>query len=204
MTPDEAAQKVEIGHFYRKGFRPKGVIHVGANDGYEIEFYLAMGCKPILAFEPLHSAVKELEKRFSGNPDVEFIPAALGDHFSIGSLKIAQGDGMGSTFLHEFSQQYSIIGEQDSPIFRFDEHLSSDNYNTLVLDVQGMELQVLEGFGRELPKLDFLNVECSRVPLFEGEPPAQTIIEYLAGKGFRQDSPILDHGDIRFIHERNL
>jgi len=41
MTFEEAQDRVKIGHFTRKGYKIRGVVHVGANDGFEIQFYLA-------------------------------------------------------------------------------------------------------------------------------------------------------------------
>lgn len=212
MTPEEAAQRVEIGHFARKGFKPTGVIHVGANNGYEIDFYLAMGCKPILAFEPLRSAFAILIDKFHLNPDVQIWNVALGEYSYIAKMFVAKGDGMGSTFLRELDLIENVtgwkdtfIGKQTATVERFDQlGIDIQPYNTLVVDVQGMELDTLKGFGSDLGKLDFLNIECSRVPLYEGGCAAQEVIDYLALFGFQQDSPIEDHNDIKFIHERNL
>ena len=45
----EALWRVKIGHFLKRGIPIRGVIHVGANDGYEIEWYIKLGIQHLLA-----------------------------------------------------------------------------------------------------------------------------------------------------------
>jgi len=102
---------------------------------------------------------------------VKIFICALGDRDDWKELAIAPGDGKGSTFLPEVTKSFNPEGTQPTLIRRFDTvWLDIGPCNTLVVDVQGMELQVLRGFGEKLAHFDFLNIECSRVPLYEGKP----------------------------------
>lgn len=200
MTFEEAQDRVKIGHFTRKGYKIRGVVHVGANDGFEIQFYLALGAELVIAFEPLDSAVSKLFQTYGSDQRVELYNCALGDHEEWKELTIAPGDGQGSTFLPEVTKSFTPEGTQSTLIRRFDTlGLDIAPCNTLVVDVQGMELQVLKGFGNKIHDFDFLNIECSRVPLYKGGAPAQEVIDYLDERGFHQDTPIQDHDDIMFI-----
>ena len=201
--PSEAIDKVAIGYFFRQGFRPRGVVHVGANDGYEIQFYLDLGVERVLAFEPLDSAFEILQRKFSSDTRVLLSPYALGDEPGTRTLRVARGDGMDSTFLAAVPGSDRFIGDfigfQQADIARFDSlGVNLLGYDTLVVDTQGMELHVLRGFGEQLSAFSFLNIECSRTPIYAGGHAAQEIIDYLDARGFQQETPIEDHNDILF------
>ena len=56
--------------------------------------------------------------------------------------------------------------------------------NTLVVDVQGMDYEVLQGMGDELGNFDVLMVEVSSEPVYEGQRLAHEVDELLRGRGF--------------------
>ena len=203
MTFEEAQDRVKISHFTRKGHKIRGVVHVGANDGYEIQFYLVLGAQRVIAFEPLANAMTAMFQKYGNDDRVELYNCALGERDGWCELAITPGDGQGSSFLPEVDPPtYQTVGVQMCAIHRFDS-LGIDIHpcNTLVVDVQGMELQTLHGFGDQLGKFDFLNIECSRVPIYQGGVPASEVIAFLSEHGFDQDSPIEDHDDIFFIRK---
>lgn len=200
MTFEEAQDRVKIGHFTRKGHKITGVVHVGANDGYEIQFYLLLGATKVIAFEPLLSAYERMWTHYNEDPRVEMLNCALGEREGFSDLHITEGDGQGSSILRELAGPYVISGKERVAVIRGDAFgLQHENVNTLVVDTQGMELQVLKGFGDHLKTFSFLNIECSRVPLYEGGVSAQEVIDYLSEQGFERDSPIYDHDDIMFL-----
>lgn len=205
---------VKISHFTRQGFSLRGVVHVGANDGYEIQFYLhpVIGCRHVLAIEPLAEACSVIREDWSQDPRVRIIQSALGNIPALLPLAITQGDGQGSSFLpeirpHNPSSPYEIVERRTVPVQRFDQlvdqiHLDLRLYDCLVIDVQGMELAVLEGMGQTLGPaghFDYLNIELSREPLYEGGVPAQQVVDWLRDRGFDQDSPIESHDDVMFV-----
>lgn len=213
MTREEA-ERVKVSHFTKQGFSLNGVVHVGANDGYEIPFYFGLDVHRVIAFEPLQSVIRKLDQQFGEDVRVEVYPFALSDVNGEMTIRIPhhlhdtpERDTKCATGLKMITERAIGIGwtptqwdEEEVAIRRFDSlNINLTGLDTLVIDVQGMEHQVLRGFGAELLKFSFLNIECSRVPVFEGESPASEIIEFLAGMGFDQDSPIEDHDDIMFI-----
>lgn len=213
---NEAKWRVKISHFTEKGHDIKGVVHVGAHNGYEVQWYLAMGIENILCFEPLVEVAqvfKETYKKEIEQGKVKLFDIALGDQDTYGYLDVAEGDGQGSTFLklnpgsEDKPYHHVVTGTQVSEIHKFasfmKDHPEIDlfNYDCLVIDAQGMELEVLKGMGHYLTFFHYLNIECSEKPIYKGEAPAYKIIEFLSRQGYKQDSPIEEHNDIMFIKD---
>lgn len=195
-----AEHHVKLSHFTRQGLEITGVVHVGTNDGYEIEHYLGLGASRVIGFEPLASAANLARERYAHDP-VWIFGHGLSDRAETLTLNIAAGDGQGSSFLPETSGP-EPVAHLSCKVVRFDSlTLSLAGINTLVVDVQGMEMQVLRGFGERLKEFTFLNVECSRKPLYHGEYAAQEVVDYLVSQGFEQDSPIEDHNDVMFVRK---
>ena len=211
-TFSEAAQRVKIGHFANIGGEITGVIHVGTNYGYEIKWYQQMGIEHIIGFEPLHSAQKQAQCIY---PDVPIHGIALGNQHKYRHLTVHAGNGQGSTLLHDISPDPNTI-ILDSVLvaeWRFDEFYAITRnglgqlvpyfpYNCLVIDVEGYEFPVLEGFGTYLDQIDFLNVELSRKPRYEGQAPAHEVSAWLNCRGFVQLTEICDHNDVLFARPR--
>lgn len=211
-TFSEGEDHVKISHFTRKGFHIEGVIHVGTNDWYELQWYQKMGIEHCLGFEPLYRCYFDYLNR-PREDGVLLYPFALGDKNRMASLNIANGDGQSSSFFdttsaykQEFPDQQTISSIW-AMILRFDDfmnhspHIQPEHYNCLVLDAEGLELEILRGMGKYLPMFDFLNIECSGEPTYIGGPTAQEVVHYLEERGFKQDSPIEPHNDIMFIRK---
>jgi FkbM family methyltransferase len=56
----------------------------------------------------------------------------------------------------------------------------------LKIDVQGFELNVLKGAAEALGHCGYVYVECSEVPLYEGQALREDVARFLRGHGFRQ------------------
>src|SRR5687768_15516634 len=138
----EAKWRVKIGHaFCELGYDIKGVVHVGANDGYEVQYYLAMGVEKVLCFEPLRSAIDAFRLQYNTNSCVRLIPHALGNVDGEVQLYIAPGDGKGSSTLPELptvaypSTTISIL--RFSTFLNLWRDVNLADYDCLVIDTQG-------------------------------------------------------------------
>lgn len=190
-----------------------GIIHVGAHRGEEVDSYLAWGLKPVLCFEP-----QQLNRPEWQGGDVRFVPLALGDRTGTMELRVPrhlhdsrQRDTQSASALPLIDWRACDIGwtpptdydiERVS-VFRFDEWanvtgLDVGVYDHLAIDVQGMELQVLRGFGVALNLMNEVIVECSEEPIYEGGASAGEVRDHLAGFGLRQVTAIPVHGDVLF------
>lgn len=215
-TFSDAEEHVKISHFTKKGYDISGIVHVGTNDWYELQFYLQMGIEYCVGFEPLSFAVENFNRKYweilhRKYNNVKLFPYAIGLEDKKAIINVASGDGQSSTFLelhpdylNKFLNQ-KPIGTQNTEIRTFDTFLyqnrdiTLDHYNCLVVDVEGMELDVLKSIGEHIKYFDFLNIECSGKPSYINGPLADMVVAYLDQQGFSQDTPIEDHNDIMFI-----
>lgn len=202
----EARWRVKINHFTEQGIQINGIIHVGANDGYEMHWYKQMGIEHLIGVEPLSSAQILFGQK---HPDVPLFGYALSDRDGVGVLHPTEGDGQGSSLLvdaypnpqYKFLPDVHVILRRWDSIVRECSGFDFDLYDCLVMDVQGYEWEALHGFGDTLQSVNMINVELSREPVYHGGRPAQEVADWLIKQGFLQDSPIETHDDVFFIRE---
>jgi glycosyltransferase involved in cell wall biosynthesis len=193
---DGSEEKVKIGKFLKMGIPLSGVVHVGTADGYEIQWYRKLGLK-VIGFEANFANANKCKIAY---------PDSLIYNFGLGSVEgdkvlwITPGDGYGSTFLKPVVEE-PFVDKRSTMVMRLDHFPIGEEFDCLVVDVQGMELEVLKGCGEKLKQFKCLNVECSRVPQYEGEASAQEVVDWLKGQGFRAITPICEHDDVLFVQE---
>jgi FkbM family methyltransferase len=207
--------------FQQQGYEPRGVVHVGVHKGEELDWYVNMGYTPILGFEANQGVAAETYEKFSpkySESVFTLVPIALSDYNGDLDLRVPLlGEGTLDTQCGT-GLPYAVVDDdptwgetkmgqnQRVPCRRFEDwaretYCDLSLYDLLVVDVQGMELQVLGGFGDCLNGFSYLNIECSEKPLYVGGAPAVEIVDYLAQRGFRRLSPIERHYDIFFVRE---
>jgi len=200
----------KITHFINQDFRLTGIIHIGANDGEEIPFYKEIGIKNLICIEPIPSKCRDI---LGYHPDVKVIECATGDTDCTADLHLTNDQSKkGSSLLEDVEDKLAFNNGGTSvetikvDVRRMDKICGEiqdeiKNFNCIVIDVQGYELQTLIGFGSCINLFDFWSIECSRDPVYKGEHPAKEIIRYMKEHGFTQDSPIEEHNDIFFVSQ---
>lgn len=206
---------------YLKEWKPKGVIHVGANDGEEFVYYKNMGVTNLVGFEPLAAPLEKFEK---AHPDVLKFQLGWGAVNQQMTIEVTENDKASSTLKridvddwtkHEVFKdwnmgQWPIVGKEQIQIVRYEQFMADfkpydpADYNFLNMDVQGMEYDALVGMGDQLNYFDALVVECSEKPVFVGEHSAEEVSDWLAGQGFERVTRIMLHGDILFLRKDKL
>lgn len=222
-TFDAAEERNKLSHFTTQGFNLNGVIQGGANDGEEMENAIRLGVENYVAFEPLQSAFEKLARiPIPENYNYNLIQLGLHDKDDLALLKVTAGDGKGSSLLecvwdhpevkrNWHSGQSAYVGEEAIELVRFDSWLEGNTdikeqmragvYDTLQLDTQGNEMEVLIGLGKWLPMFKYLCIEISETPVYVGETPGMEVSEWLDQRGFLRDSPITAHNDTFFIRK---
>lgn len=182
-----------------------GVVHVGAHRGEEVPQYIAEGRSPIVCFEPQAlgaTAVRIALGDFDGEMKLR-IPRHLHgegmDTMSASGLPLIPKNAIANGWTPTECESVTV------PVERFDTWARREgfqrNCSLLVIDVQGMELQVLRGFGDYLNDFDEMKIECSEPPLYDGSASASDVVDYLSNHGFLAQTQILQHGDIYFKKE---
>jgi FkbM family methyltransferase len=166
----------------------KGIVQVGANTGQEC-FLFRNYTNNIICFEPLKSQFNYLKKN---NPEITCYNIALGDENETKEMYIASNNGESSSFLkplnhlNEFTHIHFQKSNDSFEIKRFDSlNINLENYNTLVSDTQGYELNVFKGFGEKLNQIDSIYVEYINSSQYEGDSSLTEIENYLSQYGFK-------------------
>lgn len=203
-----------------RDWKPRGVIHVGANDGEEFVYYKSMGVQNLMGFEPLRAPY---ERFGEAHPDVLKYMVGWGAEDAKMTIEVTENDKASSTLPrievdnweeHEVFKdwnmgQWPIVGTEEIQIVRFDNwveysKIDLNNYNFINMDIQGMELDGLKGMGDTLDYFDALVIECSEKPVFVGEHSAAEVSAWLAERGFEQVTRTMLHGDILFLRKDKI
>ena len=223
---ETAEERNKLSHFTVQGFDLHGVIHGGANDGEEIHNYIRMGIDFIIGFEPMSGVFEKLREdcaRWPGELGIypkQLSVYKLALHDKNGKLPLHRsvGDGKGSTLFDVNYEHAEVVknwnqgqgmfeGDETVRTVRFDSWATKTpevnlvNYDTLLLDTQGNEFEILKGMGTYLKGFKYLCIELSTEPAYKQETPAQAVSDWLATQGFIQDSPLYSHNDAFFIRK---
>lgn len=223
---EAAEERNKLSHFTVQGFDLNGVIHGGANDGEEIHNYIRMGIDYIIGFEPMTGVFEKLQEdciRWPGEfgiypKQLNVYKEALHNFNGILPLHRSVGDGKGSTLFDVNYEHEEVVknwnhgqgmfeGDENVRVTRFDTWLGQhpefniDNYDTLLLDTQGNEFEILRGMSKYLQNFKYLCLELSTIPAYQQETPADAVSAWLEENGFIQDSPLYSHNDAFFIRK---
>lgn len=172
-----------------------GIIHVGIHWAEEHNSYIDMGVKKLLYFEADPNNFEICKNYIQSTPvdyTVELLNIALGDTNDIMMFNISSNDSESSSFLRpkihleqypwiEFSKQIEV------QLNRLDDVLKNPEfYNTLVIDVQGFELNVLKGAPETLKKIDYIMTEINVQEMYENCCLVSDLDDYLSNFGFER------------------
>jgi FkbM family methyltransferase len=172
----------------------KGVCHVGAWDGAEIETYYNNGVKLIVWVEPISTVFSRLIKNTcSYNINQFWLPLCLSNENDIVVNFNITNNGESSSFmelgkLHKETYPH-IISEYSVKLLttRFDSYYKRQsefdwsNINLLNIDCQGADLKVLQGFGDLLksPTLTYIKSEVNYGEMYVDNPSEDDIDNFL-------------------------
>lgn len=179
--------------------KPNIIIDVGANVGqFAIASAKFFPNTSIHSFEPLPDCVMQLQKNVKSLNNIKVHPFALGD-----------AEGEVEFHVNEHSHSSSILPLADShrkafPNAQEKETISvkvstlDDVFNSielkspilLKLDVQGYEAQTLRGGLKTLQRVDYVILEASFKPMYEGEMLFMDIVRLMEDYGFSFLRPV--------------
>ena len=153
----------------------------------------------VYSFEPLPACVTQLRRHASKLPNLTIYPFALGDHeaddlpFHVNSnnqsssaLRLTEGHR--TAFPDEKETASTTV--KASTLDRIFESIDLAPPVLLKLDVQGYEAKVLLGGVKTLRRVDYVVLEASLRPMYDGEVLFLDLVRLMAGYGFRFLRPV--------------
>ena len=172
----------------------RGVLHVGAHTGEELDWYEAKGFTRGIWFEPNVELFPLLQYHIKGHDNHIAFNIGIHDTLRIAVLHIASNEGQSSSILDlgthkKYYPNVRYIGDQEIKLMRMDDFLQANSidineFNFLNVDVQGVELNVIKSFGELLGKLDYIYAEVNEEELYVGISLLPEVDKYLEGFGF--------------------
>lgn len=172
----------------------KGVIHIGAHYGEEVEKYLRAGVFPIILVEANPELAELLKIKFSPNPEVTVFHFAASEKSGTTSFHITNRDHQSSSILPlaRHSELYPDIKVErtiDVPMLPIDLALeragiNAGKFNLLSIDIQGAELLALRGATGLLNGIDIICTEFNLEELYSGCAMLWELDAFLNDRGF--------------------
>lgn len=169
------------------------VVDAGANRG---QFSLVCRrLRPgalIVAFEPLPEPASVYRALFVDDARVRLHANALGGERGEAAMHISARDDSSSLLpiAKAQSDNYPGSGEVGTHMVTvgpMSDFIAAEDFggqNLLKIDVQGYELEVLKSAEALLRRFEWIYVECSYLPLYEGQPLAKDVAEFITARGF--------------------
>lgn len=167
----------------------RGVIHVGAHFAGEVEHYVAHDVSNIVFFEPLsecYSVLLENIKKY--NINIKTHQIALGNLNGFIDINVSTNNKASSSVLNpkehfHLHPEVEFLQKERVRIQRLDD-FGYQQYNLLVIDVQGYELEVLKGAEKTLNHIDYLYCEVNRGEVYENNCMINDLDEFLSKFNF--------------------
>lgn len=188
-----------ISALVKQNLRPRTVIDVGANVGqFAIAVARLMEGAHVHSYEPHPGCFEKLKRNVAGLPNVTVMQRALGNK---------EGELMLRINSHSHSSSLLPLAAAHREAFPFAEECETASVKVstldlefadrkiespalLKLDVQGYESNVLLGGAETLKRIDYVILETSFKPLYEGEMVFREILSLMETHGFRFVRPV--------------
>lgn len=176
--------------------KPRGVIHMGAHIGEEIASYEALGITRQLWFEPVPENFDQLVKNIPQRPEVRAFRMACSNEEGRRIMELSRFSQVHS--LSKLKRQVEIhpsmaaSGNIEVDVVRLDDFLARSgidpkDYNLMVVDTQGCELETLKGAEKTLEHMDCVMAELGTIELYEGMALDDAVDAWMAEHGFRHE-----------------
>lgn len=175
----------------------RGVIHVGAHEGQERDFYRDMGSDVVFWHEANPKIYQRLLKNLQGYEDWNAFNHAVSDFDGKIKFNISNNDGSSSSILDlkEHKNYYPHINYEEQievdcvKLNTFYDEQTRYHFNSLFIDVQGAEYNVLVGASELLSHpecIKYVYTEVNFRELYAGCKLIGEIDQYLSQFGFKR------------------
>jgi len=166
----------------------KGIIHVGAHEAEELELYTASGISQVLWIEANPSLQEIVRAKIGSHPYMQLGMFAAGEKAGEAILNIANNTQSSSLLeLGTHSSSYPDIYYRSKIKVRLDtvdnwiseNYFRREQYNFINLDIQGSELQALQGLIKQLPYVDFVYTEVNFKQVYKNCSTVEALDDFL-------------------------
>lgn len=175
--------------------RPHVVFDVGAHEGWFLHSWKDWcPAAEIHAFEPAVEAFTNARNWYGKDPSLVFNNVAVGRTRGTLAMNVMEESRVSNSFLLPVEEEWQkidyhtgAITKRDVPVITLDDYAREKNIASIYLmkiDVQGFELEVLEGAVETLKKTDYVFVEAAIRPLYHGAPRFTHVHDFLDAHGF--------------------
>lgn len=180
-----SSEEIVYHRLVENGFKPKAIIDVGAFKGDWTRLAgRIFGPIPMLMVEAQPSLRAGLDALSGELPHVKCETAVLGA--TAGQEVTFYEMGTGSSFMPEASDapRKELKLQTRTLDDVVDEHLEPLDDIFLKIDVQGAELQVLQGADKVLERAGLVQLETAMLQYNEGAPLLPEVVSFMAERGF--------------------
>ena len=187
--------KISRGEYnWLKDYGIKTVIDVGANVGqFALMIHKIINNAAIYSFEPINECYKELVNKKDRINNLKCFNLALGSETREGVINrnefLPSSSLLAMESLHKEAFPYTAITNREKiNITSLDNiHNEIDWVQKILLkiDVQGYELEVLEGAKNSLNSIDLIIVETTFHKLYKSQPLFEDVYNFLYSRSFR-------------------
>ena len=176
-----------------QGFNFDFIVDVGANRGqFALIARKVFPLVKIHSFEPLEEPAQIFKRIFGSDPNIALHVCAIGREKTTATIHITREDDSSSLLPITMTQSSMFPGATEKgtrqvtvlPLSQALGNASIPPASLLKIDVQGFELDVLQGCEDILNKFSHLYIECSFIELYEGQALAHQIVSWLEQRNF--------------------
>ena len=171
------------------------VLDVGANAGqYGVEIRRGGYTGRIVSFEPASETFARLSEATQADPLWSARQLALGSSPGTATLNLAANEGKSSSLLDQREVTFGTtatmryVGTETVGVSTLEivgpEVASERDRVVLKVDVQGLELEVVDGAGSFLDHVQALETELSLYPMYEDQPDWRRLCDRMEELGF--------------------
>jgi FkbM family methyltransferase len=174
--------------------KPRVVYDIGGFDGASAEAFSLVADCDVYVFEPLSDMQDKIRARGRRDPRIHLQPTALGKEKKIQAIHRDRSKVAASSFLdlgesfRRYWPQFGKIEPVEAPIDLLDkwaEEKALPQPDLIKMDVQGMEIDVIEGGNRVFENARYLWMEMNFCEFFVGGSDFHSLYECVASFGFR-------------------
>jgi len=156
------------------GLHVKGILQIGAHHFEEQDEYDSLGVENIVLVEPAKKAFAVIQEKCKNKPNIKLFNLAMGSKTGMVLMNVEEkNNGQSNSLLKPLLhlQQFPDIiftGQERVELRTLDSlEIEREKYNTLVMDVQGYEGEVIKGGTETLKAIDIVYTEVNRAAVYE-------------------------------------